>query len=48
MDWSGDVGLRVASVLSVVYSLRLQRRPALSEELEQTHSVALRIHFKVL
>ena len=43
-----EVGLRVASMLSVVYSLRLQRRPALSEDLEQTHSVALRIHFKVL
>ena len=43
-----EVGLRVASVLSVVYSLRLQRRPALSLNLEQTHSLALRVHFKVL
>lgn len=37
-----DVDLRLTSVVSVVYTLRLVQQPTISPELQQIHSVALR------
>ena len=42
-----EVVLRMTSLLALVYSLRVQRQPAVSERLQHTHRVALEISYNV-
>lgn len=42
-----EVGVRVTSAVGIVYSLVLERKPAVTDELQQTHSLALRFSFTI-